>query len=1074
MNPTSFTVNHRTTTMAVVLVSLLLGFQTFSTMPRREDPEITIRSAIVITHWPGATAAKVEELVTDPIETAINQMSEVDKIHSQSKTGMSVVTVDLIETTPAEAVDQAWDEMRNKIDAARGDLPQGCGLPQVNSDFGDVAAVCLTLYQRPVNGASEIAPANRLSWRQLEVIADGIETELKTIPSIAKVEKLGIQDEVIYLEVPSADWAKIDITEDHLAQLLDAQNIVASGGQIDTGDSRYSVRPTGEFEAVRAMRDVVVGRHADGLPVFLRDLPIEIKRTFVDPPKPKFRFVHPDFTADQALLLAITMKSGENVVQMGEAVRAKIAELKATSLPYDVELTLINDLPRQVGTLISDFVTNLWQAIVIVLAVAFLMMGWRPALIMATAVPLSMVAAFTVVRMFGVELEQFSIASLIIALGMIVDNAIVVSDNSVRMIDEGLPRKQAVIQGATSLATPIITSTLTTVAAFLPMLTIEGSTGEYVRSLPIVVATTLLMSYFVAMLVTPIMCFWLLKPSAKDAGRKTLVSRLVGLFKRKKGEAPPEERELEPEAARASGYDRFILWCLGHKGLTLGIAGAAFVASLQLVPLIGNQFFPKGNRDQFFVNVWLPEGSSIRATERVVKQVEKKILDSRVAEIEGQRVDRLANITSFVGTGGPRLMLTSNPEQNFPNYAYMVVNTSDPTCSAPWVEELKTSVADIPGARIDVRRFVLGPPVKNPVEVRLIGNSANELRTKAEELIGIFRKTPGAADPQSNWKNPSYEVEVKIDPDGANLAGVTNMDVANTLNGLISGRRLTTYREGDHLVPVFLRMQDAERKRLTDLSRIYVNGRSGKVPLASLATLEPGWQPAVIARRNQRRTVTVGGQAQAGFLANQVTTSMEKDLEELVATMSPGSRWEYGGEMEESTKGQAKLAAAFALSGILILLVLISQYNSFAKPIVVLAAVPLSLIGALVGLFTTGWALGFMPMLGIISLAGVVINNAIILIDFIETGVREGKELRTAVAEAGRLRMKPILLTTLTTVGGMLPLAIFAGPMWAGMAWAVIFGLALSTALTLLVIPTLYTLCVERFGLKIQGMGEEA
>ncbi|MDJ0522865.1 MAG: efflux RND transporter permease subunit [Planctomycetota bacterium] len=1073
MNPTSFTVNHRTTTIAVVLVSLFLGLQTFSTMPRREDPEITIRSAIVITHWPGATAEKVEELVTDPIETAINQMSEVDTIHSQSKTGMSVVTVDLIDTTPAREVDQAWDEMRNKIDAIHGDLPQGCGIPQVNSDFGDVGAVCLTLYQRPVNGASEIPEGSRLSWRQLEVLADQVETELKTIPTVAKIDKLGIQDEVIYLEVPSADWAKIDITEDHLAQLLDAQNIVAPGGQIDTGDSRYSVRPTGEFEAYRAMRDVVVGRHEDGLPVFLRDLPIQIERTFVDPPKPKFRFVHPDFTADRALLLAITMKSGENVVKMGESIRAKIAELKATTLPYDVELTQINDLPRQVGTLIEDFVSNLWQAIAIVLAVAFLMMGWRPALIMATAVPLSMVAAFTVVRMFGVELEQFSIASLIIALGMIVDNAIVVSDNSVRMIDEGLPRKQAVIKGATSLAIPIITSTLTTVAAFLPMLTIEGSSGEYVRSLPIVVATTLLMSYLVAMLVTPIMCFWLLKPTVKDAGRKTLVARLAGLFRRKKGEAPVDERELEAKDG-PSGYDKFILWCLGHKGLTLGIAGAAFVASLQLVPLIGNQFFPMGDRDQFFVHVWLPEGSSIKKTEEICKQVEQRILDSRVTDIEGRRVDRLAHITSMVGTGGPRLMLTSNPEQNFPNYAHMVVNTSDPTYSAPWVEEIKKAVVDIPGARIDVRRFMLGPPVKNPVEIRLIGDDADELRVKAEELIGIFRRTPGASDPQSNWRNPSYEVEVRIDPDAANLAGVTNMDVANTLNGLISGRRLTTYREGDHLVPVFLRMQDAERKRLSDLSRIYVNGRSGKVPLSSLATLEPAWQPAVIARRDQRRTVTVGGQAQAGFLANQVSTSMEADVEKLVATMSPGSRWEYGGEMEESTKSQAQLSAAFGLSGLLILLVLISQYNSFAKPFIVLAAVPLSLIGALIGLFTTGWALGFMPMLGIISLAGVVINNAIILIDFIETGVREGKELRTAVAEAGRLRMKPILLTTLTTVGGMLPLALFAGPMWAGMAWAVIFGLALSTALTLLVIPTLYTLCVERFGLKIQGMDQSS
>jgi len=1064
MNPTAFAVNHRTTTMAMVLVALLLGLETFQSMPRREDPEITIRSALVITYWPGATAAKVEELVTDPLETAINQMSEIERIVSESKTGMSVITVDLIETTPAGAVDQAWDEMRSKIEGARQDLPDGCGTPVVNSDFGDVFAVCLALYQRPVDGAAAVPEDRRLSWRQLEVLADRVETELKTVPSIAKIDKLGIQDEVIYLEVPSADWGKIALTEDTLAQLIDAQNIVASGGQIDTGESRYSVRPTGEFEAYRAMRDVVVGRHESGLPVFLRDLPVEIKRTFVDPPKPHFRFTCPEFTADRALLLAVSMKSGENVVQMGQEIAGVIDTLKATTLPYDVELTVVNDLPRQVNTLITDFVTNLWQAIAIVLAIAFLMMGWRPALIMATAVPLSMIAAFTVVKGFGVQLEQFSIASLIIALGMIVDNAIVVSDNSVRLIQEGLPRKDAVIQGATTLAVPILTSTLTTVAAFLPMLTIVGNVGEYVRSLPIVVATTLLLSYFVAMLVTPIMCYWLLKPAG--ATHRTLVTRLVGLFRRRRG-APFEAPTGAPES---SGYDRFILWCLDHKALTLGVAAAAFVASLQLVPLIGNEFFPKGNRDQFFVHVWLPEGSSIHATEEICAQVERRIVDSRITEIDGKEVDRLKNVTTMVGTGGPRLMLTSNPEQNYPNYAYLIVNTTDPTLSAPWVEELKRSVAQIPGARIDVRRFALGPPVKNPLEIRLIGDDADVLRAKAEDLVGIFRETPGAADPQSNWRNPSYEVEVAIDPEAANLAGVTNRDVANTLNGLISGRRLTTYREGDHLIPVHLRMQDAERKRLGDLERISVNGRSGKVPLSVLAALKPNWQPAVIARRNQRRAVSVGGQAQAGYLSNSVATSMAPALDKLVATMAPGSRWEYGGEMEESTKSQAKLAAAFGLSGLLIVLVLVSQYNSFAKPVVVLAAVPLSLIGALVGLYLTGWALGFMPMLGIISLAGIVINNAIILIDFIETGVRTGTPLRKAVAEAGRLRMKPISLTTLTTIGGMFPLALFAGPMWAGMAWAVIFGLAFSTVLTLFVVPTFYTLCVERFGMRIQGV----
>ena len=981
MNLTRFAVHHRTTTMAMVAVALLLGVQTFMSMPRREDPEITIRAAVVITNWPGATAEKIEELVTDPLESAISQMTEVHRITSQSKTGMSVITVDLTETIPQPGVDQAWDVMRAKIAGTR--LPEGCGTPFVNSDFGDVSAVCMTLYQRPVDGASEVDPAHALSYRQLEVIAESIESDLQTIPSVAKVEILGIQEEVIYLEVPGGDWGKIDLTAQELAQMLDAQNIVASGGQLDAGGSRYAVRPTGEFEAWRAMGDVVVGRRDGMLPVFLRDLPIQVRRTTIDPPSPKYRFATSDTRAERALFIAVTMKSGANIVAMGSAIDERVRVLKGTTLPHDVELSLVNDLPRQVSSLIDNFINNLWQAILIVLGVALLMMGWRPALIMATAVPLSMVAAFTVVRSFGVDLEQFSIASLIIALGMIVDNAIVVSDNTVEAMKAGGKRLDAVVKGATSLAVPILTSTLTTVAAFIPMLTIVGNVGEYVRSLPIVVSATLLASYVVAMLVTPVMCYWLL-PSSE--GRKRGPGLLARLWKkiRRGGKAPAE--------SKGSGglYDRSIHWCLRHKAITLGAALAAVIASFQLIPLIGNDFFPAGDRDQFFVHVWLPEGSSIDATEAVCKEVEDVILASRETTIDGEPFDRLASITTLVGTGGPRLMLTSNPEQKFTNYAYMIVNTTDPALSASWVEELKPLAATISGADIDVRRFVLGPAVKNPVEIRLYAEDADLLREKAEDLMTIFNETPGALGPKSNWRNPSYDLEVRIDPAAANLAGITNRDVANTMSGLISGRMLTTYREGDHQIPVYLRIRGEERARLNDLSKLYVNGLAGKVPLASIATLVPAWQPSIICRRDRRRVLTVGSSVVNGYLPNDVSVAMTEKVEALVASMPPGSSWEFGGAMAESADSQEKLGGAFMLSAILILLVLITQYNSLVKPLIVLAAVPLALIGALIGLYVTGWALGFMPMLGIISLAGVVINNAIILIDFIEVGLKSG------------------------------------------------------------------------------------
>ena len=1047
MNVSRFAVRNRTTMMAIVAVALAMGLTTFKTMPRREDPEIVIRAAVVITNWPGAPAEKMEELITDPLESAIDQLDQVNEITSVTKVGNSVITVELLETLSQKDVDQTWDELRSKVQEASRSLPPGSMPPIVNSGFGDVFAVCLALYQRPAEGQTAIDPAHRYSDRELEVMAETVETALKRVDAVAKVDLHGVQQEVVYLEVESADWAKIGLTGDTLAQLLDAQNIVAPGGEVDTGLARYSVYPTGEFEAVDSMQNVVVGLRDDILPVFLRDLPIKIRRTTEEPARTRYRVAEPagdaGYQAERAIMLAVSMKSGQNIVKMGEEIQRTLDELKGTSLPSDIAVELVNDLPRQVDTLIKDFVTNLWQAILIVLAVAFFMMGWRPALVMATAVPLSMITAFTVVKGFGVELEQFSIASLIIALGMIVDNAIVVSDNCVRLLEEGKSRFDAAVEGATSLAIPIFTSTMTTVAAFLPMLTIVGSVGEYVRSLPVVVATTLLISYVVAMTVTPIMCYWLLRPRDK------------------------KDRDAKSARGKKTIYERFMIWSLQHKAITIGVAFVLVAASVMLVPLIGNQFFPQGDRDQFFVHVWLPEGSSITKTESTVAEVERILLDTRMTEEDGEAVDRLRNAVTFVGTGGPRLMLTSSPEQTYPNYAHIVVNTTQPDRSGPWIEELRDKVRAIPGAQIDVERFMLGPGVKNPVEMRLVCEDAEVLREKAQDLIAIFRDTPGTLNPNSNWKNPSYQLRVTIDADAANLAGTTNMDVASTMNGLLSGRRLTTFREGDHLVPVYLRMVAAERSRLVDISEVYVNGRTGKVPISAFAKLEQTWQPAVIARRNQQRTVSVGCKVKEGYLPNTVTRTLMPKVEELVATMPPGSRYEVGGEQEESAESQEKLASAFLLSAALILLVLISQYNSLAKPMVVLAAVPLSLVGALLALFLTGWALGFMPFLGLISLAGVVINNAIILIDFIQTGVAEGKPLRDAVAEAGQLRMKPILLTTLTTVGGMLPLALFAGPLWAGMAWAVIGGLTVSTVLTLVVVPTLYAAFAEHTKMKV-------
>jgi len=1039
MNFPQFALTHRSVVLAFFSVFLFVGLFNFSDMSRREDPEITIRDTLVITVWPGASAEKVEELITDPLEKIIAQITEVDVIESKSMVGISVIQIaadDRVNDT-----DQVWDEIRAKVNSVQDTLPVGSQPPFVNSDFGDVYEIVLALHQIPLDGKQTIE--HPYTPRQLEILAERIEDELEIINSVAKVEFWGVQPERIYVEVDSADWARINFTANQLREIFEARNIVQPGGELDTEFARYSINPTGEFTSVDQLNDLVVSRVDDNLPVRLGDLPITIDRRYEEPVKSLTRLTTPELPHNASLVLGVSMKSGQNVTEMSKEVEKVIELLYTSYLPPDIKLVRVNDLPRQVDTRIHNFQINLLQGMTIVLGLALVVMGWRPALIMAGAIPVSMICAFAVVRFLGIELEQFSIASLIIALGMVVDNAIVVSENSVRLINDGMSKKDAVIKGTQDLLIPILTSTLTTIFAFLPMLTMVGNVGEYVGSLPIVVPATLIASFFVAMLVTPIMCVWLLKDnSSKDVANNTERVNKIPL------------------------YDRIISWCLDNKAIVLGSSLVLFISSLAIIPVIGNQFFPSGSRDQFFIKVWLPEGSPIETTSEVARQVEKILVETSPVIESGQTQQRLANAITFIGSGGTRLMLTQEPEYDYPYYAFLLVNMTDHKYTEEYAREIRKKVAEIYQARVTVDLFMLGPPIRDPIAFRLSGPDRDILRNKAQDMIEIFKNTAGTVEPYSNWGVPAHEIELKIDPYAANLAGVTNADVALTTKSLLSGAQLTTYREGDHQVPVLLRTIREKRRDLNDLSGIYVNGADGKVPLASVAEVIQKWKPAIIARQDNIPTVTVGARVEEGMLANSVAGEIRKKLEVMLQSLPPGYRLEQGGEHEETVKARTQVIMAVGMAMVLIVLVLVTQYNSFLKPLVILFTVPLAMIGVLVGLLITGWAMGFMAMLGVLSLIGIVINNAIILIDFIQTRVAEGQALRTAVIESGRLRMRPIILTSLTTIGGLLPLSLFGGALWAPMTNGMIFGLLFSTLLTLIIVPTLYVTFVEKFNMK--------
>ncbi len=544
------------------------------------------------------------------------------------------------------------------------------------------------------------------------------------------------------------------------------------------------------------------------------------------------------------------------------------------------------------------------------------------------------------------------------------------------------------------------------------------------------------------MLVTPIMCMWLLKSDDSEDPEDSRVTRML-------------ER-----------YDAAIRWCLQRPGKVSATAGAVLLLSLLLLPVIGSQFFPAGSRDQFFVKVWLPEGSPISATADVARQVEDILIEE--SPIPGDDDGhRLANAISFIGTGGPRVMLTQEPEYPYQYYAYVLVNTTDPAHTESYAEAVRSRLEGFIDARITVDQFMLGPPIKDPVAFRLSGPDRDVIGQQAQQMIQLFKKTPGTVRPYSNWGAPANQVEIAIDSYAANLAGITNADIAFSTSASLSGAVLTTYREGDHLIPVMLRTTREKRENLSDLADIFVSGQYGKVPLNSVATVIPSWGPSVIARRNGLPTVTIGSRIERGLLANTVSGRVRPKLDAMLADLPNGYFIEIDGELEETAKAQIQVVRAIGISIVLMFLVLTVQYNSLLKPVIIMAAVPLGLIGVLIGLFVTGWAMGFMAMLGILSLGGIVINNGIILVDFIEKNVAQRQDLRNAVATAGRVRMRPIILTTLTTIGGLLPLSLFGGALFAPMTNGMIFGLLVSTVLTLFVIPSLYVLMVETVGMKV-------
>lgn len=1017
MNITRAAIQNNRVTVVALIVVFVAGLMSYLNLPRAEDPGFIVRTAQVITYFPGASPERVEQLVTDKLEKVIQEMPEIDFVTSQSKSGVSVVLVNILESyTDMRPI---WDDLRRKVDRAAGELPDEAIGPFVNDEFGDVFGTIVTI------------SGDGFSYAELKDIADECRNELLLIHEVAKVEIHGEQDERVFVEYNNARLAEFGLSPFQLKSILEARNIIIPGGQIYTDDEQIVLEPTGNFETLDDLRRTVITLPGRSQVVYLGDL-ANIHRGYVDPPK---SLAH--YKGTPCLALAINLREGGNIIDLGEQVLHQV-EVFRENYPIGVEFDMVAFQPYYVDKKIKEFAGSLLQAVGIVLVVMLLFLGLRTGLVVASLIPMAMISALLLMSIFGIGLDQMSLASLIIALGMLVDNAIVMSESIMVQMAAGKRPVDAAIASANELRIPLLTSSLTTAAAFLPIFLAESSTGEYTAPLFKVVTITLLCSWLLSLTMTPLFCvrFLKVKQSPEGASYNTRFYRT---------------------------YRGFLQTLLRHRALSiLGIL-LVFVVAMFGFGFVPNLFFPPDDKPIASAELTLPVGTPLRKTEAMVEQIETFLQTDCTADSVAGRPEGLVDWAAFVGEGAPRYFLSYGPEPPAPEYAYIILNaTSKEVLEDDVIPRLARYCTDqFPDLTAKIKMRSLGPPVVDPVAVRISGKDINTLFTLSERVKDRLRKEPGITYIKDDWGVRSKKLVVDINQERAQRAGLSNRDIALSLQTILSGFQTSEFREDDEIIPIIMRSVAADRDDFGKLEshNIYVQATGRSVPLKQVADIDMVWQPSKVLRRDRLRTVTV--QAGVAEDANAIAISgiVGDWLADESKSWNVGYRYELGGELETSGKANQSIGEKLPIAFLLIVLLLVTQFNSIRKPIIILLTIPLGLIGVVIGLLVTGSYMGFMTFLGIISLAGIVINNAIVLLDRIKIEQEEnGHEAPRAIIEASQRRLRPILLTVATTVGGLLPLWFGAGPMWQPMAIALIFGLIFATVLTLGFVPVLYSI----------------
>ncbi len=1006
---------NRITTVALILI-VVAGINIYLNMPRAEDPGFTIRWALITTDFPGASPERVEMLVTDKLEKAIQEMPEIDFIYSESKTGISIITIGVKEQyTKMRPI---WDKLRRKVERTktRGELPNGVIGPRVNDEFGDVFCTIVTI------------TGEGFSYAQLKEIADEVRNELLLISEVAKVEISGAQEECIFVEYSNARLAELGVSSNYLMGILAAQNIIMSGGEVNTERENIVLEPTGNFESLDDLKRMLINIPGRNEMLYLEDV-AHVYRGYTDPPQSVVRS-----SGIPALALGINMREGGNIIKLGEAVKAKIKHLQMI-YPIGIEFDFVSFQPADVERKVQSFTGNLMQAVAVVLIVMLLFLGIRTGLVVASLVPMAMIMSIFIMGVLDIGLDMMSIAALIIALGLLVDNAIVMSESIMVQMAAGKKPLNAAIDSANELRIPLLTSSLTTSAAFLPIYLAESGVGEYTAPLFIVVTITLLSSWLLSLTMIPMLCVCFIR--VKKNG---------------------QENKFNNRFYRT--YRNSLINLLKHPVLTVLAMFIIFIIALQGFALLPNIFFPQNDKATFTSELNLPVGTPIERTMEVVDNVEA-FMKQELMESESK--EGIVNWATFIGQGPPMFVLGFSPEQANTGYACFIVNTtSGGSIVDSLVQKLEMyCILNYPEIRPNIARLNFGPPPDSPVNIRIMGQDLNKVFDIADQVKQRMAVIEGTKNIHDDWGLWVKKLIVNINQPRAKRAGVSNADIALSLQTALSGIVTTQFREKDEVIPITLRSSAAERKDVGKLETINVYSQQTgiNVPLKQVADLKVVWEPSKIRRRDLLKVVSVKCEVTDQVTPIDVALELDKWLKQEQGKWDIGYKYELGGEMESSVEANRSINEKLPYAGLIIVLLLVFQFNSLRKPFIVLLTIPLGIIGVIIGLLVMRSYFGFMTFLGLISLAGVVINNAIVLIDRIRIETEDNAlEPHLAIVTAVQRRIRPILLTTATTIGGLIPLYFGGGPMWEPMAVAIMFGLAFATLLTLGFVPVMYAL----------------